>query len=303
MREGRFPIALAPEGQVTYHMYQCAEISSGISSLAIWGEESRKEVTIVPIAIGYRHSSDPDGFIRSMLKRWESETGMSLNGINERKLYPLLMEATEMTLTALEDLYGIRSESGESADRQDTGMLLRRTAALCEASLAEAEHLAGLEAEGGWLDRLFRIRYKGVYSIHPETHDPQALPPLARSLDDFHALEAHVYLRHSQIVDVLQYLDPTYITPPFTAGRGCEYVLNLLDIVNRACGGNISTRHTPAGKEAVIEVGSPLVVSESLLTRGENRRERLNQITKAAREALQAVSEQMERDQESLILE
>ena len=45
MKKGEFPVALAPESQVTYHMGTVAQTSKGISSLAFWGEN----VSIIPI--------------------------------------------------------------------------------------------------------------------------------------------------------------------------------------------------------------------------------------------------------------
>ena len=211
MRTGTFPIALAPESQVTYHMYTCSDISAGVSSLAAWGEESTKDVTIIPVAIGYRHFKAPDAGIRSVLARWEKQTGMQLRDLESSPVLMLLQEATDKTLSLLEELYNI---SPPSSQNQRERILI-----ICETALQRAEHLAQQAPEGDLLDRLFRIRYCGVDAIYPESFDPKALPPLGRSIADFHALEAHVYVRHSQIVDVLQYLDPASIAAPCSAGR------------------------------------------------------------------------------------
>jgi hypothetical protein len=288
MCDGGFPIALAPEGQVNYHMYQCSPISPGVSSLAMWGTESSKDVTIIPVAIGYRHSESPEAFIRSVLKRWEQQTGLQLTAADSLPILTLLDEAATRTVELLEELYRIKPDD-------TTPSLRTRILTVCEEAMQRAEHLAQEPPQGNLIDRLFHIRYRGVEAVYPESFNPRDLPPLGRSIADFRALEAHVYLRHSQIVDVLQYIDPAYINAPCSAGRASEFALDLLDVINRAQGGNINTRFTPLGKKALVEIGTPLRVSE-LFPAGSmpSRKARLETITKNVFNSLQAVSEHME---------
>jgi hypothetical protein len=286
MIEGSFPIALAPESQVTYHMYQCSDISSGISALASWGEQSTKDVTIVPIALGYRHADDADMLIRDVLRRWEHQIGLELSGRTHRPILRLLSEATEKTIELLEQLYLIEQDKSPG--------LRKRIEQVCESALSTAEVLSGLQPEGTFLDRLFRIRYQGVEAVHPEQFDPKQLPPLGRSLADFHALEAHVYLRHSQIVDVLQYIDPDYIKSPCTSGRACEYALNLLDVLNRAQGGNINTRYSPKGKRALVKVGTSLKLTDIGQYAPLSRKEKVKTVTHMVHTSLDTTSKQME---------
>ena len=284
MKDGTFPLALAPESQVTYHMYKCSDISSGISSLASWGEASTKDVSIIPIAVGYKHSEHREQFIRDMVDRWEEETGIRILGKEHAPVIDLLRELTDRTLSLLEEFYHL--ECGESFEK--------RIASICEAGLDTAEKLTGLTPEGSWLDRLFRIRYTGAYALKPEDRDPAALPPLGRSLADLDAVQAHIYLRHSQIIDVLEYLDPSYIYPGCSLGRCCEYALNLLDVLNRMKGGNINTRYTPKNKDAVILIGEPIQLSRLLEDQEMNRKQKLTFITDTTQYLLQQVSEQLE---------
>lgn len=298
MRDGKFPIALAPEAQVTYQMYRCSSIAAGVSSLATWGEESSKDVTIIPVSIGYRHTKEPEAFIRSVLARWEHQTGLRLEGRKEQPILALLQQATIQTVSMLEELFQISVlTNSESPIRE-------RILAICDKALAQAESLAQLRTEGSLLDRVFRLRYRGVEDIHPQGFDPRNLPPLGRNLADFHAMEAHIYLRHSQLVDVLEYIDPSYIVAPCSAGRACEYVLNLLDVTNRLSGGNINTRYSPRGKLALVDVGVPVRISEvsSHNPKG-NRRHKLQQITETVFEGLQKVSQEMEPRWESKFFE
>lgn len=296
VREGQFPIALAPEAQVTYHMYRCSPIASGIASIAAWGAESGKDVTIVPIAIGYHHTDTPESFIQSVLERWEQQTGEYLQQRAQRPIIELLLEATEKTVALLEEIF-----HSPVREEQDTR---QRILAVCDTILQQAESMTHLPSEGSLLDRIFRLRYRGVEAIHPEGFDPKKLVPVRRSFADLRAIEAHIFLRHQQIVDVLEYIDPSYIARPCSAGRACEYALNLLDVTNRITGGTINSRYSPKGKRALLEIGKPIRLTQLFDEEtNSNRKQRLQRISDAVLNSLQDVSEKMEHHWESQYFE
>ena len=302
MREGRFPVILAPEEQVVYHMYQTFGIAPGVSSLVEWGRESGKPVMVVPLAMGYRHDPNPAAFIRKKLARWEKLTGMKLENVDSGRLHPLLVEAADKTLGILEEYLGMPAQGPdtdtdtEACETAVPDSIDMRVEALCNSLLTKAEEAAGLPspaADADRMERLFRVRYAGTEAFFPEGADPAAQPPLPRALLDFTALQAEVSIRYERIVDVLEYVHMSYIKPPFSAGRGCEFVLNLLDIINRVQGGDISSREKPRRQRAAVLAGEPLVYNG---TGHENtgRRERLDSIREDVKKALQSTSEGLE---------
>lgn len=265
--------------------------------MAMWGVQSDKDMVIIPVALGYRRSAQPQVLIRTVLKRWEHQCGQQLSDTDHGPILALLLEAAEKTVGLLEQLYAI-----QPTRETDPDTLRTRILAVCETAMRRAEHLARQKPEGNLLDRLFNIRYQGVEAVHPEKFDPDTMPPLGKSLADFHALEAHVFLRHSQIVDVLQYVDPAYIAAPCSAGRAEEFALDLLDVVNRARGGNINSRYSPHGKQALVEIGEALHIGElGILGKDIPRKERLNRINDAVTAALQHTSQQMESHWETTV--
>ena len=300
LRRGTFPIALAPEAQVTYHMYHCTETEKGAAVLATWAMDSGLPVQILPISLRYHYSDDPFAFTVDIVRRWEEETGEPLGeqGAVHRlggdreydNLVRVLLTMTAKSLSLLEHDYRITPDPRPSASSgspdgrsssEEIDWLRDRISRLNESILQAAEDLSGIEAEGSWLDRVFRIRYHGMARLYPESFDPARLPPLARHLADFRSLEARIYLRHSQIVDVLEYLDPAYLfssrTPEAHAmqvcsesegigDRVCEYGLILLDLINRMAGGNIDTRYTPPHKRVRVIAGEAIDVRGILLT-------------------------------------
>ncbi|MBU0955263.1 MAG: hypothetical protein KKI09_07530 [Spirochaetes bacterium] len=275
LKSGIFPVCLAPEGQVSYHMQQCAPLAAGFSMLAQWGLESGQDVLILPLNFEYDFGPDPLAQVQRLLQRWERESGCSLAdlGRDEAKaretgpladtddhaaaeneaarLRRLLLAASDTSFGLLEQLYQL------PAAKRDQDLMERKTA-ICHAALTAAEQMARLPHHGSLLERVFRIRYAGMERLHLEGVDPQTLPPLQRNLADFHALEATVYLRHQQVVDLLEYFDTEYIQDGCSPSRLCEFALNLVDILNRLRGGTINTRYNPPGQAVTVRAGQPV---------------------------------------------
>jgi len=289
---GPYPIALAPEGQVTYHMHRCFPIAAGPAALAEWGLESGTDVSVLPAAIGYRYSEDPGAFTLQVLRRWERRTGFKVTGSGSsgRALWESLLKATDLTLGQLESIYRTARIHAQTS----VHTLRLRMAAVCEAALTAAETAAGIEGTGSVLERLFRIRYAGVRTLYPERYDPNSLSPLSRSIADYRSIEARVYLRHGSIVDVLEYLDPEYISPDGPPVRFCEYALNLLDIVNRMEGGDISSRYSPHGVHACVLPGTPLSAEDYFREDSSgSRRESRRRLTEELGTQLQKLSDEL----------
>jgi hypothetical protein len=288
IQQGSFPIALAPEGQVTYHMYHCSPIASGIVSLADWAAQNAQEVTILPIALGYRHAQDQTSFIRTVLTRWQNQTGIILKDVKKSSILDLLHEATNHTVTLLESLYSCNQEG------HTTTTLRERILALCEVVMERAESIAQSPSEGPILDRIFRLRYLGLNAIRPH-HNGNVQSPIYRSFADVKAMEAHTYLQHTQLVDVLEYIDPVYITSPCTAGRACEYALNLLDVTNRIQEGNINSRYSPRRKGAYVYIGEAIhLEKDKTKTEPLSRKNRYHTLIQTVQEALETTSREME---------
>ena len=296
MKEGRFPIILAPEEQVVYHMYKTFNVAPGISSLVKWGQDSGKPVMVVPLAPGYRYGKDPEAFIRKKLASWEKQTGRKLENTGSGKLYPLLTEAADKTLGILEEYYSLPSAPED--ERNIPEKIDKRIKRLCDTLLTAAEEAAGIKSDSNsnavdGMDRLFRVRYAGTEAFYPEGIDPAKHARLPRALLDFTALKAEVSIRHERIVDVLEYIHMSYIEPPFSAGRGCEFILNLLDVINRACGGDVNTREKPRRQKALVFAGEP-VVYENRSRQEVGRREHLENIRNDVKNALQNTSDELE---------
>lgn len=265
LKEGRFPLCLAPEGQVTYHMFHCAKLQAGLASFALWAMESGKDVTILPIATGYEHPPT----LGELLSLWQQKSSHALAGKNA------LDEAFDHTLSLVARTFDLE----DSKDRP----FIERRDNLCTQLLEKGEALAGIEHSGSnTLDRLFALRYAGQDILFGSA-------PFDQARKD----EASTFLTYSQVVDVLEYLDRGYGEGRNEETRQKELVLNLLDVINRIEGGSINTRWSPKGKRAHLLIGEPIRVN-ALLQGTESRKQRLSVIDHATYEMLEQTSKELE---------
>jgi hypothetical protein len=303
--EGPYPMALAPEGQVTYHNHRLGPVEPGTAHLALWCQEELRrrgdprEVLILPIAPLYHFDADPERTLEALVARLAGQTGTPVpDGDSWRQR---LLALTGTLLARIEAMYGrFYPLSGADTAQAGRGGLQERIERLCDAALRVPESFMGLPPEGDLLTRVFTVRQRGWdYLFRGDLPDRDgrgaeggrsAPAPLDRLLADRLADEAYLQLRHNELADLLEYVRPDYIDPP-SFNRLIEYALNLLDVVNRLCGGDIGQRHSPRGKRVVVRIGEPLVLGEPPSGgRDTPRRERVARLTAALVERLQGLS-------------
>ena len=102
--------------------------------------------------------------------------------------------------------------------------------------------------------------------------------------------EVYLHLRHNELVDLLEYIQPEYISSEASLNRLIEYALNLADLVNRAMGGDISFRYSPQKKRAQIRIEEPIKVRELFPLIPGRRRERAEGIMKVVSSRLESLS-------------
>ncbi|MFP4068245.1 MAG: hypothetical protein ACLFS5_12200 [Spirochaetaceae bacterium] len=270
---GRFSLALAPEGQVTYHNAAVGELEAGTGRIALWCRDDLRslgrdeEVRVVPVGITYRYPQEGRPAIGRAV-RWVAErTGLELDLDVDLEGGPeavraALLELTDRLLALLEAAYGLPRES--AGNPVPVPVTRRRIETLCDAVLQAGEAVHGLPAEGSFLSRVFRLREAGRRRIFRD--DLALLSSSERAAADVAADEARRAARHMELADVLEYVDPGYIGPGASFGRLAEYAMNLQDITNRFHGGTIAARMKVPGRTATVSVGVPISAAR---TRGD----------------------------------
>jgi len=296
--DGPFPMALAPEGQVSYHNHALGPMEAGVARLGLWCAEElerrgrEESVLLLPLAIHYRYPRHPGKTLQGIVERTASLAGLELPSAGSD--YERLMGLTEQLVSRIEAFYTrfYPQHPGIVA----AGSLQERIRGICETALRVPEHFMGLKPEGDLLSRVFTVRQRGWDylfrgDLGPPGHRFRAqAAPLERALADRVADEAYLQLRHNELVDVLEYVRTDYIAPGASQNRLIEYALNLADVVNRLMGGDISHRYSPRHKRVEVRVGEPLELRALRHSLGGGTREKAERLMEALGQSFDALS-------------
>jgi hypothetical protein len=264
--EGRFPVALAPEGQVTYHNRFVYEIEPGFAQLALWAAEDSgaAEVRVLPISQYYRYGDDPAAVLDTIFGAIEKSTGLRVEAKEPRarlKAYgSALLDRTETFYHRFYHLDFSFSMEGE--------FTRRRVEVLTDAVLALQERKFGVKAPyNGFTPRIFTVRQAGwdrIFHLDPAQRDERS--KLDKAMDDFIASETFLFTRHLELVDLLSYLRPEYGIESDDPNRWIETALNLHDLSLRIQGGNISKRLDIKPTYVSFYIGKPISLSKTELS-------------------------------------
>jgi len=273
MLQGKYPIALAPEGQVTYHNQIVHELEPGFAQLSLWAQQDLhkqgldQDVRIVPISQFYQYGKNEQEkrkVLLSLIHELQSETGLDiLSGDTlPKNVQPILSQLGADIFSKIEQFYS-----------QYFGILTRtvgarecsrcRVEGLVDALLGMQErHYSIQHPPKGLTPRIYIVRLAGWNRIFVQDDAVYSKEsPLDKSLNEYLAAEAELYARHLEVVDLLAYLHPEYSLESQDTNRHIEFLLNLLDVVNRLEGGTIGQRRHPRSCQVSLQVGEPVSLS------------------------------------------
>ncbi len=275
MTDDPCPLALAPEGQISYHSETLPRIEKGTIRMGFWcakdiEKAGRSEnVRILPLSIHYQYDPRDLKKVFAAVSQLENTCGLDVRrhkpkSLELADLLPRIIQIENQVLTLSEAFYS-KTYSYQPPAVESTA---KRWDALLAAALAVAESALGLSANGAEvIQRVYRIRQEGwdrIYPVTPIDH----LNPLESAFADRQAGEAWFAMRHMELVDLMSYHDPDYLL-----GRSgdkisfdcvVETVVTLQDLVGRLLGGNISTRPNAIRKHAVLVTAPCLDLTDLL---------------------------------------
>jgi hypothetical protein len=282
------PLALAPEGQVSYHNEKVAALEPGTAQLAFWCTDDLRrqgrteEVFVLPVCFSYHYRESDWRGVDRLLSKIERECGLApLPSASGAKPWVRLVRLVRHLLDRVEDHYArFHGVAFRPPGRDGVEALQRRVDALVEAALGEAERFFRVTPRGDRVQRVLAVRHAGLTRIHREDITSlDALAPLDRALAERVAAEAWLRLRHMELADVLEYVRLDYLSPESGIDRYVECVTTLWDVVNRLEGGNISGRGTPFPRTARIEIGEPIPAARYQEAYRANRRRGVAELT------------------------
>ncbi|MDR2470877.1 MAG: acyltransferase [Treponema sp.] len=269
---GPYPLAIAPEGQVSYTTESVPRMEQGTVRIGFQAAERLEQggqnipVEILPVSIHFRYGSMGRRSLHKLIRKIERCTGFDRRdgaGFSER-----LRRSRDYILARNEKRYGIVPEESKSFDE--------RIEAVMDAALAKAEGLLGIPPRGEDLfERLLHIRHIcWDKMIIPGAASLDGFTTLERALLDLEAGEAWHASRHMELVDFIWYFRVPVPAEDAPLYIKIEYAQNLWDFANRTMGGAYSNRVLNVHpKRVLIQVGSLISLTGRLTDYRENKKE------------------------------
>ncbi len=316
MKDGDYPLALAPEGQVSYTSDGLPRLESGTSHICAWcaadltREKRGEKVVILPVSIHHRWDKDAEKRLDRLIETIEKECGIVAAAAATATAAPPAATAagTSPPASRFRRLSAAADAILEAAERHYTRFYAaalprpgnpsrkERLDDLCGAALSAAEKAFHLTPDGDTIRRVYKIRQTGWDRIFREDlPDPKTLPGLQQALADRVAGEAWYVSRHMELVDLAYYLDFERLKEDDPLERYIETAQNYYDLISRLKGGNISDRIGIKGKRATVIVGEPIPATERLSAFGRNRKAAIESLDEdLKREFVRCIEELLE---------
>jgi hypothetical protein len=295
--EGPYPLAIAPEGQVSYTSETVPRLEQGTVRIGFQAAEKLDKagktcpVEVLPVSVHFRYGRWARVSLERLLRRIEKYVGTEMKGRSGTPFPERLRRCRDTILALNEKRYGIVPEEGSSfAERVD---------AVMELALDSAEKILRIRpgGDGDIIGRLYHIRQICWDRIYvPEMENPEAISRVERSLADLRAGEAWYASRHMELVDFVWYFRVPIPQEDALLHLKIEYVQNLWDFANRTMGGASTKRViNPHPRRVILQVAPPLNLTERLSEYHRDKKEAIASAMDALRDAYLGCIEEVKR--------
>lgn len=254
--DGEFPLALAPEGHVTYQSNRVPELETGTARFGFWCIEDLvknnrdEDVLFLPISFHYHYKDSS----RKQLSRFIAE----MERICSIEILPKLRELSDIrkrlkkTGSAIKDhlvAYYTELNGREFPDTLED---------LVNESLYAAERILALtpQAADTSISRLYKIRSKAWDRIFRS--DIEGLTLLEKELASRMTGEAWFAMRHMETAELLHYVDLLNVDESSDLNACWEIANNFSDYIERLKGGTLRNRSPLVQRKAVIIPGEAI---------------------------------------------
>ena len=260
---GPFPVAIAPEGQVSYSGETVPRLEPGVIRIGFNAAERIKEkggdypLEILPVSVHFRFGSWGKLSLEPFLKKIERTCGINKKN---RKLIPFterLKQCRDHIIEVNEKRYKIEFDPSLSfAERLDK---------VINVALETAERMMGLKSEGDFFSRLYRARQHFWDQIFiPGIESFKGLSFVERNVNDLKAGEAWYIERHLELVDFGWYFRIPIIPENSELHKKIEYTQNLWDFASRTMGGAFNNRINIYPRKVIIQAAPAINLSQRL---------------------------------------
>jgi len=268
--DGQYPVALAPEGQVSYSMDTLPRLEQGVIRIGFQAasQMAAKNLSdknmdcpleILPLSVHYRYGRGGKAAMEKLLKKLEKFCGFSKRETKTLSFTERLCKCREYILQINESRYSLKSDASFTFEQ--------RLEKAVNAALETSERLLGIKSEGEFFQRLYKVRHDCWDRIFlPGTDSLKKVPRVKHAVMDLGAGEAWHISRHQELADFGWYFHHPLPTEETALHQKIEYVQNLWDFANRTMGGALSGRVNIPVQKVIIK-GAPVINLTERLTR------------------------------------
>ena len=261
--EGPYPLALAPEGQVSYITDAVPRLEQGVIRIGfnaaqrLSGKGGDCPVEILPVSVSFRYGPWGRMAMELLLRKIEKISGFSYGDREKPPFAERLRSCRDHILEVNEVRYRIEGDASLSFEE--------RLDKVINAALETAEQMLGIKGEGESFSRMYRVRqlcWDRIYK--PEQETLEHISHVERNVMDLRAGEAWYIGRHQEIVDFCWYFRCPLPTEETALHNKIEYVQNLWDFANRTMGGAFPDRKNIFPRKVIIQAAPVINLSERL---------------------------------------
>ena len=277
---GPYPIALAPEGQVSYSTDTIPRLETGVVRIGFQAAQQMSQMTeekeqnchveILPLSIHFRYDSFGKAAMFKLLKKIERACGFSRSA-GKISFQERLVRCRDYVLEKNELRYSIKKDEALSSEQ--------RMENVTNSALETAERMLGIKAEGDFFARLYKVRHNCWDRIFlPGINSFDSLTEIERNIIDLGAGEAWHIARHQELADFSWYFSRPVPAEEASLHIRVEYVQNLWDFTNRTMGGAFKDRLNIQPRNVIIQTGAPINISNCLSSYVENKKSAINEL-------------------------
>ncbi|MDR1215702.1 MAG: acyltransferase [Treponema sp.] len=262
LMDGPFPIAVAPEGTVSFFSRSTSHLEQGAVRIGFTVAKRLAEVCasdvppveILPLGVRYEFGEEARRATLRLLEKTEKHLGLQNSG---GKFARRVERCRDFLLKKHEECYALSHE----------GELEERVNRLMRAALDRAEQILGVKHIDG--DRSARFhRLRQIYwdrTYLPNKTSLRGFTRLERGLADIRAGEAWYAERHLELVDFIWRLPSApKLSEESPLYEQVNHVQNLWDFANRTMGGTFSNRINIRPRRVVWTPANFMNLSEDL---------------------------------------
>ena len=259
--DGSYPVAFAPEGQVSYTTGSVPRLEPGVIRIGfnaaerLVGKGEKCPVEILPLSFHFSYGHWGRRNMEQLLRKIEKYSGFSLRNGAELTFQERLRRCRDHLLEVNESRYQIKGGASLSFEE--------RLDRVINAALEKAERMLSIKSEGDPVSRMYRLRQICWDRIFlPGLDSLEGMTQIERNTLDLQAGEAWYITRHQEIVDFCSYFRIPLPAEDAALHKKVEYVQNLWDFANRTMGGVFADRINAAPRRIIIQTAPVINLTE-----------------------------------------